>query len=211
MKKETTITVEPIKVERATIYIEGDSDLVLNKMNARTIRELTDAREGKKTVKQVPNIWEDIITAIHWRDGYPMEDTYEESTKEILMDMLQNNAPCITRFGLRKSFGQAVTNNKIDTYSTKFFNAMNVVNRLEPITFAEHFVDKSIMTPKRGSPVLSRTSRFTGWKSQVQITYTENVYSLQQIVNIINMAGFGLGIGSGRSSGFGRYHVYDVK
>lgn len=211
MKKETTITVEPIKVERATIYIEGDSDLVLNKMNARTIRELTDAREGKKTVKQVPNIWEDIITAIHWRDGYPMEDTYEESTKEILMDMLQNNAPCITGFGLRKSFGQAVTNNKIDTYSTKFFNAMNVVNRLEPITFAEHFVDKSIMTPKRGSPVLSRTSRFTGWKSQVQITYTENVYSLQQIVNIINMAGFGLGIGSGRSSGFGRYHVYDVK
>src|SRR5699024_9267764 len=122
-----------------TVYIEGDGDLVLNKMNARTIRELTDAREGRKTVKQVPNVWEDIITAIHWRDGYPMEDTYEESTEEILLEMLRDNAPCITGFGLRKSFGQAVTNNKIDTYSTKFFNAMNVVNRLEPITFAEHF------------------------------------------------------------------------
>lgn len=211
IKEKNVVGIEPIKVEHATVYIEGDGDLVLNKMNARTIRELTDAREGRKTVKQVPNVWEDIITAIHWRDGYPMEDTYEESTEEILLEMLRDNAPCITGFGLRKSFGQAVTNNKIDTYSTKFFNAMNVVNRLEPITFAEHFVDKSLMTPKRGSPVLAHLNRFTGWRSQVHITYTENVYSLNQIVNIINMAGFGLGIGSGRSSGFGRYHVYDVK
>ena len=211
MKKEKIISVEPIKVEHATVFIEGDGDLVLNRMNARTIRELTAARDGEKTVKQVPNIWEDIITAVHWRDGYPMKDTYTESTEEVLQKMLLENAPCITGFGLKKSFCQAVVRNEIDTYSTKFDNAMNVTNRLEPITFAEHFVDKTLMSPKRGAPVLVYINRFSGWRSQIHITYTENVYSLQQIVNIINMAGFGLGIGSGRSSGFGRYHVYDVK
>lgn len=210
-KEKNVVAIEPIKIQQATVYIEGDGDLVLNKMNARTIRELTDARDGKKTIKQVPNIWEDIITAIHWRDGYPMEDTYEESTEEVLQKMLRENAPCITGFGLKKSFCQAVVRNEIDTYSTKFDNAMNVTNQLEPITFTEHFVDKSLMSPKRGAPVLVYINRFTGWRSQVHITYTENVYSLNQIVNIINMAGFGLGIGSGRSSGFGRYHVYDVK
>ena len=211
MKKEKIISVEPIKVEHATVFIEGDGDLVLNRMNARTIRELTAARDGEKTVKQVPNIWEDIITAVHWRDGYPMKDTYTESAEEVLQKMLLENAPCITGFGLKKSFCQAVVRNEIDTYSTKFDNAMNVTNRLEPITFAEHFVDKTLMSPKRGAPVLVYINRFSGWRSQIHITYTENVYSLQQIVNIINMAGFGLGIGSGRSSGFGRYHVYDVK
>ena len=211
MKKEKIISVEPIKVEHATVFIEGDGDLVLNRMNARTIRELTAARDGEKTVKQVPNIWEDIITAVHWRDGYPMKDTYTESTEEVLQKMLLENAPCITGFGLKKSFCQAVVRNEIDTYSTKFDNAMNVTNRLEPITFAEHFVDKTLMSPKRGAPVLVYINRFSGWRSQIHITYTENVYSLQQIVNIINMAGFGLGIGSGRSSGYGRYHVYDVK
>lgn len=75
MKKERIIEVQPVKIEQATILIEGDGDLVLNKMNARTVRELTAARDGKKTIKEVPNIWEDIITAIHWRDGYPVEDT----------------------------------------------------------------------------------------------------------------------------------------
>lgn len=211
MKKERIIEVEPVKIEQATIYIEGDGDLVLNKMNARTVRELTAARDGKKTIKQVPNIWEDIITAVHWRDGIPVSDTYSECSEEILRQMLLDNAPCITGFGLKKSFCQAVVRNEVDTYATKFDNAMNVTNRLEPIKFAEHFVDKTLMSPKRGAPVLVYINRFSGWSSQIHITYTENVYSLDQIVNIINMAGFGLGIGSGRSSGYGRYHVVDVK
>lgn len=37
------------------------------------------------------------------------------------------------------------------------------------------------------------------------------VYSLDQIVNIINLAGFGIGIGSGRTSGYGRFQVVGVK
>ena len=211
MKKEREIIVEPVKIEQATIYIQGDGDLVLNKMNARTVRELTAARDGKKTIKQVPNIWEDIITAIHWRDGINLADTYNECSEEVLRNMLLNNAPCISGFGLKKSFCQAVVRNEVDTYATKFDNAMNVTNRLEPIKFTEHFADKTLMSPKRGAPVLVYINRFSGWSSQVHITYTENVYSLDQIVNIINMAGFGLGIGSGRSSGYGRYHVVDVK
>lgn len=61
------------------------------------------------------------------------------------------------------------------------------------------------------SPVLVRMNRFSGWKASFVIQFTENVYSLEQILNIINLAGFGLGIGSGRTSGYGRYHVSDVK
>lgn len=211
MKKERIIEVQPVKIEQATILIEGDGDLVLNKMNARTVRELTAARDGKKTIKEVPNIWEDIITAIHWRDGYPVEDTYRDMNEGTLRDMLTNNAPCITGFGLKKSFCQAVVRNEIDTYATKFDNAMNVTNALIPIKFAEHNVDQKLMSPKRGAPVLVYINRFSGWSAGIPITYTENVYSLDQIVNIINMAGFGLGIGSGRSSGYGRYHVVGIE
>jgi hypothetical protein len=211
MEKERIITIEQIKVKYATVFIEGDGELILNRMNARTIRELTAAREGTKTIKQVPNIWEDIITAVHWRDGYPTEDTYTDCDEEMLLDMLKHNAPCITGFGLKKSFGSAITQNEITKYSTKLNSAMNVMNRLEPVKFAEHHVDKSLMSPKRGAPVLVYINRFSGWSSQVNIAYTENVYSLDQLVNIINIAGFGQGIGSGRTSGYGRYHVSGVK
>lgn len=209
MKKEKVITVEPIKVQHAIICIEGDGDLVLNKMNARNERLL--AADDRKKIKEVSNMWEDIITAVHWRDGYPVKDTYAELTEEHLYEMLANNAPCISGFGLKKSWGQAVVRNEIDTYATKFDNAVNVVSSLVPIKFAEHNVDKKLMAPKRGAPLPVLLNRFSGWSAEIPITYTEHVYSLEQIVNIINMAGFGLGIGSGRTSGYGRYHVSGLK
>ena len=206
-----TIELAHINVKSARIFIEGDSDLVLNAMNARNTRVLT--ADDRKKIREVPNKYEDIITAIHWRDGIPTDDTYANCDAQMLADMLKNNAPCITAFGLKKSFGQAVVRNEIDKYATKFDNAVNVIaaKGLVPVTFAEYAIDEKLMSPKRGAPINVILSHFIGWKSEFTISYTDHVYSLEQIVNIINLSGFGLGIGSGRSSGYGRYHVVDVK
>lgn len=210
-KNPEIITIKPIEVKHATIFIEGDGDLVLNRMNAWATRVLM--ADDRNQVRQVPNVWEDIITAIHWRDGIPCQDTYKDCTEEMLKKMLLENAPCISAFGLKKSFGQAVVRNEIDTYATKFDNAVNVVadKGLVPIKFAEWSLDERLMSPKRGAPVTVRLNHFTGWSASFRIDYTDHVFSLEQIVNIINLAGFGLGIGSGRTSGYGRYHVVDVK
>lgn len=210
-KDNNTIELAHINVKSARIFIEGDSDLVLNKMNARNTRVLT--ADDRKKIREVPNKYEDIITAIHWRDGIPTDDTYANCDAKMLADMLKNNAPCITAFGLKKSFGQAVVRNEIDKYATKFDNAVNVIatKGLVPVTFAEYAIDEKLMSPKRGAPINVILSHFIGWKSEFTISYTDHVYSLEQIVNIINLSGFGLGIGSGRSSGYGRYHVTDVR
>lgn len=210
-KDNNTIELAHINVKTARIFIEGNSDLVLNAMNARNTRILT--ADDRKKIREVPNKYEDIITAIHWRDGIPTEDTYNDCNAEMLADMLKNNAPCITAFGLKKSFGQAVVRNEIDKYSTKFDNAVNVIapKGLVPVTFAEYAIDERLMSPKRGAPINVCLSHFIGWKAEFTISYTDHVYSLEQIVNIINLAGFGLGIGSGRTSGYGRYGVTNVR
>lgn len=200
-----------LEVKHAQIFIEGDGDLVLHKMNARNERMLM--AEDRKKIREVPNIWEDVITEIHWRDVLPVKDTYTECTEELFYKLLKENAPCISAFGLKKSFNQAVVRNEIDKYSTKFDNAVNVVaNRgLVPITFTEWTLDKRLMSPVKGAPINVALSHFSGWAANFTIHYTEHVFSLEQILNVINLAGFGLGIGSGRSSGFGRYHIVDVK
>ena len=114
---------------------------------------------------------------------------------------------------LFRSLGQAVVRGGIDKYATKFDAGVNIVatGGLIPITFAEHFIDEKLMSPKRGAPVLARLNRFTGWKATFEIACVETSYSLDSVTNIINLAGFGLGIGSGRSSGYGRYHVIGVE
>ena len=206
--KTETIEIKRIDVKQVTVKIVGDGDLILNKMNDVSARQLTDQRKNKAKDMEVPNEWEQIITALHWRDGKPTD-----FSEQGLIDALKNNAPCITAFGLKKSFGEAVVRNEIDKFKTKFDPSVNIIAKgnLVPIKFTEHYIDEKLMSPMRGKPVLVRMNRFSGWSAEFTIQFTENVYSLEQIINIINLAGFGLGIGSGRTSGYGRYHVEEVR
>ena len=211
MKKTEVIEVQKIEPKTVEITIEGDTDLILNKMNDVTRRQLTDARKDKAKDLSKPNEWEEIITAMHWINGKPKEFT-EKSLKENLN--AEKNAPCITAFGLKKSFDDAVVRNEISQYSTKFDSNVNVIgasDNLVPITFTEYHLDEKLMSPKKGAPVLAKLNRFSGWRATFKISYLENVYSLEQIVNVINLAGFGLGIGSGRKSNYGRYHIVNIK
>lgn len=215
MKKDQN-SIELLNLEgmskHAMIYIEGDSDLELNKMNARIVRSLL-SEDRKAALKQKPNPWEDIITAIHWRDPLGVEDTYTECNEEMMHRLLKENAPCITAFGLKKSFCDSVVRNEIDKYATKVDAALNVKGNLGlvPVQFDEWAVEEKLISPKKGSPVTARLNHFMGWKANFMIDYFDHVYSLTEIVNFINLAGFGLGIGSGRKSGYGRYHVVKVE
>ena len=107
--KTETIEIKRIETRQVTVKIVGDGDLILNKMNDVSTRQLTDQRKNKAKDMEVPNEWEQIITAMHWRDGKPTD-----FSEQGLIDALKNNAPCITAFGLKKSFGDAVVRNEID-------------------------------------------------------------------------------------------------
>ena len=180
--EEKTIEVKPIKPKTIVVSIEGDSDLILNKMNDVSTRMLTDERKDKAKTLEKPNEWEMIITAIHWLKGNPTE--YSEKSMEIA---LKENSPCITAFGIKKSLGQAVVRNELSQYATKFDASVNVLgvgDGLVPIKFTEHHVDEKLMSQKRGAPVLVRLNRFSGWSADIVISYIDNVYSEEQIINI---------------------------
>lgn len=218
----TVITLQPINVQHGIICIQGSSDLVLNKMNASNTRQLIaqDRKAQGVWEAQHKNVWEDIITAIHWRDPLPIKGdnsdglaTNRECSEEMMMWLLENNAPCITAFGLKKSWGQAVVRQEIDKYSTKFDCAVNIVSPggLIPITFAEWRIDERLMTPKKGAPITTRLSHFVGWSAEVPIEFTTNVFNQTAIATAVNYAGFSIGIGSGRTSGYGRYSIVDFR
>lgn len=212
IKDNNTVELMSIeaKVKHMMVTIEGDGDLILNKMNARNERWLIEGRDTG--VEERPNVWEDIITSIHWRDPIECENTYTDCNEEMLNELRTNNKPCITAFGLQQSFGDAIVRNEIAQYSTKLKNAINVVatGGLVPVDFGGWSIEKRLMSPKKGKPLTVHLNHLHNWKATFQVDYMDHVYSRDQILNIINLAGFGGGIGSGRSSGYGRYHISDV-
>lgn len=205
-KSEITIENPNASTIIRKVYIEGDSDLILNKMDNVTARAMAGEQGDEPIDLTRPNKWEKIITSIHWYNGDPTI-----FTEESFEDKLKNDKPCITGFGLKKSFLNAVTRNEISTYGTKLDATLNVMDTLVPVDFVGHYIEEKLMSPKKGHPVLARLNHFQNWKACFHIKFLENVYTATQILNIINLAGFGCGIGSGRPSGYGRFHVVNVE
>ena len=85
MKEVKSIEVKAIEPKTLILHIEGQSDLVLNQMNACTVRALTDARKDKAKSLEKPNEWEQVITAMHWYNGTPT-DFSEEGLKKALVE-----------------------------------------------------------------------------------------------------------------------------
>ena len=210
-KKQANLINMDATIKHMRISIEGDGDLILNKMSDPAKRALDKIEPDSR--KKNPNKWEHIITSVHWLNPVTIEDGYNTCDEEMMHRLLEENKPCITTFGLKQSFGQAVVRNKIEQYRTNFDVAMNVVppNGLVPITFDSWSVEERYMDPTKGSPVKVWLNHFHNWKAQFQVDYTDAVYTRDQLLNFIIRAGFGLGIGSGRSSGYGRYHIVKVE
>ena len=148
-KKDEFISVNKINVSRTKVTIIGDGDLCLNKMNDVAARILTDQRKDKAKSLNKPNMWEEVITALHWRDGKP-----KDFSEEGLYRALNENAPCISAFGLKKSWGDAVVRNAIDKYKTKFDASINIISTggVVPIKFSNYTLDEKLMSPKKGKP-----------------------------------------------------------
>lgn len=96
MAKTEVIEIKPLNIKTATIKIAGDGDLILNKMNDVSAKDLIDKRKDKAKDTAKPNQWEAIITSMHWYNGKP-----KDYSEEGLLQALKENAPCITGFGLK--------------------------------------------------------------------------------------------------------------
>ena len=209
---EEGLNLKPIKFETARIRIVGDSDLILNKMRDSTSQSLADKQEGKSqgTAKTAVNMWEHLIGSLHWLKGD--ETNY---TEEGWKNALANNVVGYPSSGLKKSFCDADVRVIGETYSTKFNANMQILESFIPIEFSEVGIDKSLFSPKKGSPVLCYRNVFKGWASEFTIKYIPDNYSIERITEIINCAGFACGIGSHRPSSKGgsngMFHVESVQ
>ena len=209
-QQEKTIILDMPKIHTAEITIVGDSDLCLNKMSIGNIRDLPQFSSGK--TKKPHNFYGDLITAIHWEKKIDEEAIYDNATEDMLHELLENNRPCISGFGMKKAFAVTITRNNIDSKTTKFMETVNVVEDLIPVTFTEHKIrDFLVKVGRNNAAMIAYINQFSGWNATFTIRYSENAYTFDSIINIINLAGFGGGICSGRRSGFGRFHVSEIK
>lgn len=219
-----TIKIEPLKETQLHVQLIGDSDLILHGRSRYYLQseiwkqQHPKGAEPPAIYKQDKNVWESLITSIHWKNPIQFHDEdislYSEGEWK---EYMQNNQPCILAIAFYKSFAESFITffkDNIKKNGTDVKRAINMIGGIYPITFAGVEVQHSIVPTSgasSGSPVLASCNVFHGWQCEIDLSCPDVVFPYETVLSIIQATGRYIGIGTQRMNGYGRYHIGDIQ
>ena len=201
------IIIKPIKIKEVEITIEGLTPLIVNNFNEKSRRQILEAQQKKPKVKEIRNPIEDGMRACYWLTPMPTEFT-EESWEKALKEGARFGFPAkgIKDATVSGAYRNDVVSDKVSVNGAFFIPEEFGEIKYEKVRIREDYV----RIAHNGTDVRFRPE-FTGWSITFKMQYNENKYSLEQLLNFINLGGFSCGLGEMRAEKGGNFGSYQVK
>ena len=208
-KKETEkeITLQPIQIKEVEITIIGKTPLIVNNFNEKSKRQILDAQMKKPKDKEPRNPIEDGMRALYWLTPMPEEFT-EESFDKALKEGARFGFPAK---GIKASIVSGAYRNKMTPDKVSLQGAFLIPEELIEIKYEELNIREDYVRIARGGTDVRFRPEFKNWSMTFKMQYNENAYSLEQILNFINIGGFSCGLGEMRVEKGDNYGSYYVK
>ena len=206
MKKEVEVVLQPLQIKEAVVKIKGDSPLIVNNFDEKSRKQMLDIQMKKaKAPRDAKNPVEDFMRSLHWITEMPNEFT-EEAFEKALKNGAKFGFPAV---GIKASAISSAYRNKYSKDKVSIQGAFHIDTEMVEIKGVPT-MREDIVRVANGNPDIRYRAEFKEWEMEFTIRYNENAYSLEQIINFINLGGFTCGIGEYRvekSGIYGRYHV----
>ncbi len=199
---DVSITLPPINVGRLSVVIVGDSPLITHAWSQKA-REMMLAKQMKKATaaKQAKNPWEDFCDSLYWISPRPDGDVTEADIEKATFG--------IPSIGLKNSFVTACTSiGGITKVAAR--QAFHVEGQWVEILGSKPSMREDVVRVGMGTADLRYRGEFSPWHAVVPIRYNAAMLSPEQIVNLVNVAGFGVGIFEWRPERDGSYGMFHV-
>lgn len=219
MEKSKTFTIEPLKETTLKLELIGDTDLILHKRSryyeqAECWKQAHDkGTKMPEIYNQSKNIWEGLITGIHWEKPIEFHDEdISLYTQEEWESYMKDNRPCILTQAFKKAFTETfITFFKDSTgkKGTDIKRSLSMAGSICPVTFSDVEVVSNIV-PTSGisaSPVLCSSNVFHNWRTTIEVSCPDIVFPHETVLQLIETSGKYIGIGTQRANGNGRYHI----
>lgn len=116
----------------------------------------------------------------------------------------------ICGYDLIEKCARAAVSNNIATRKSDIYMAIFVEG--VSIAFDYSKTDElHVLATKLKVPVTIGINYYGRWRAQFKIRYADNMYSHEQIANIVELVGCEFGLGRGATRGYGRYNVTNVE
>jgi len=154
------------------------------------------------------NLWEKLITSIHWRDPIAYhDDGWSKYTEKEWEKYMKNNAPCLhsqaifgslyeafVSFGYKESTGKNGTDVK---------RSLTLAKPLFPIKFASASYEQKLIpnNSKNHTNVLGQYNVFSGWKCDIEIYTADVAFPANSVIDLLQTAGQFCGVSTQRKTG----------
>lgn len=187
--REMAIVLPEINIQTFEIKLIGDSELIMHAWADKAIKQIQD-KQGKKakTAKEARDPHQEYLDSMYQID----DDTYGFPT--VAFKAAAVNA-CSQVEGVTKVNARA---------------AFHIDGELLPIESDPPYMRTDMVRIGMGVSDVRYRGGFKNWTAIVPIKFNADVLSAEQIINIFNLAGFGVGIGEWRpqkNGSYGRFHV----
>jgi hypothetical protein len=185
------VALPPLKRRMIKVTVIGDTSLITHKFSDRAKKALLDKQTGKASAG---------------REKRDPERDYEESKY-----LLPDGSCGIPGAAFKNAMVRACTQTS-GFPMTRAAVAFHIVAELVKIK-GEPNMREDIVRLETGVPYLRYRAEFSPWSCEVPIVFNENVISLEQVINLVELAGM-VGVGDWRpfskknySGNHGMFHV----
>ena len=189
-EKSVNVAIQQLIPQEITVSIKGITPLLMEKMSEDVVDAIDKKKSDKIVIKDRREESEKVGEKIHHTEdgniGFPAAG-FARGMVEV--------APYLE--GLDKKLVRG---------------SIRVMGNIIPITYDEQTTNTTYGKQSGISKAPRRIIRpeFKGWSCKLNIRYNASTISAEQIVNLLNYAGFHMGIGAWRPACSGSYGQYRV-
>lgn len=193
-------SVPAIEIGEIVLTIRGEESLICHQWSEKAKREMLSKQTKKaQTAKEVRDPFADFVSSL-----YILNRSKMPKTKLVTWDSWPY---------AEGTFGFPVIAFKSATIAacrlvngitmTLVKSAIRVPDGLLPLKYDKLVMREDMVrigTPPRTTASLCYRGEFTKWSVELPIKFMKNVINVEQIVSLLNHAGFGIGVGEWRPS-----------
>ena len=211
-KKEETVQIKPLDIQRVNIRIVGDTPLIVHAWSDKAKKMMLDAQTGatKTSAKEKRDPFDDFIQSLYWLEGKP-----EKSTPEAFMKAVEKGAKWGFPVGAIKQAANSAAyrlkwvKNQMELRGSYFLNTE--YGDMCEIKGSVPEIREDMVRIGMGSADLRYRGEFKNWYADMTLEYNASGgMSLEQIINCINAGGYVCGLGEWRpekDGSFGKFHI----
>jgi hypothetical protein len=186
---EQIVEIKKINIQRTTIELVGDSSLIVHAWSAKAKKEMLD-----KQMKKAKNA----------KIAKDPEKDYEDSFYR-----LPDGSPGFPAIAFKSAAVSAGGRFSDGLKMTELRGSFHIEGELVQI-IGEPTMREDMVRIGMGTADIRYRPEFLNWRVRLPIRYNADAISLEQIVNLFNLGGFGVGVGEWRPERDGPHGMFHV-